>query len=136
MLVGSEGKAFLADARAAGKEVCVWTVNDPQQMKVAISWGVRAVLTDTVKAFMDLKKEVSHAKFRKDEKEASCAETWRKIVEDPSKLQLSGLSRYLFSWSHFRYYSLFQVSLDPTLHEAFLSSRYFALCSCPITCPD
>ena len=59
MLVGSEGKAFLADARAAGKEVCVWTVNDPQQMRVAISWGIRAVLTDTVRAFVELKNEVS-----------------------------------------------------------------------------
>jgi len=58
MLVGAEGQAFLADARAAGKEVCVWTVNDPAEMKVAMTWGVKAILTDKVDVFINLKKQV------------------------------------------------------------------------------
>jgi hypothetical protein len=59
LLMGSEGQAFLEECRAAGKEVCVWTVNDPNEMRIAISWGVKAVLTDKVGAFASIKKEVS-----------------------------------------------------------------------------
>lgn len=59
MLVGEEGQKFVRDCRAAGKEVCVWTVNDPSEMKTAITWGVHAVLTDKVAAFVKLRAEVS-----------------------------------------------------------------------------
>jgi hypothetical protein len=59
LLVGNEGQTFLEDCRKAGKEICVWTVNEPEEMKVAMGWGVKAVLTDKVGAFVSLKKEVS-----------------------------------------------------------------------------
>jgi glycerophosphoryl diester phosphodiesterase len=59
MLVGSEGQKFIADCRAAGKEVCVWTVNDPNEMRTAMTWGVQAILTDKVGLLTELKKEVS-----------------------------------------------------------------------------
>lgn len=57
--MSSAGQAFLRDCREAGKEVCVWTVNDPGEMRIAVGWGVKAVLTDRVGAFTELKKEVS-----------------------------------------------------------------------------
>lgn len=53
------GQAFLRECREAGKEVCVWTVNDPGEMKIAMGWGVKAVLTDGVGVLTALKKEVS-----------------------------------------------------------------------------
>lgn len=63
MLIGSDGQAFIRDCRAAGKEVCVWTVNDPNEMRTAIGWGVKAVLTDKVAAFVSLKREVSYGTY-------------------------------------------------------------------------
>lgn len=56
--MGSEGQAFLKKCREAGKEICLWTVNDPGEMRVAMSWGVKAILTDRVGAFTYLRKEV------------------------------------------------------------------------------
>ena len=61
LLMGAEGQAFLADCRAAGKEVCVWTVNKEDEMRIAITWGVKAVLTDRTAAFSQLKQEVSQS---------------------------------------------------------------------------
>lgn len=59
--MGSEGQAFLKECREKGKEVTVWTVNDETEMRVAMSWGVKAVLTDRVGAFVNLRKKVSHS---------------------------------------------------------------------------
>ena len=59
LMVGSEGQAFMAECKKAGKEVTVWTVNDEEEMKVAVGWGVKAVLTDRVAKFVELKNEVS-----------------------------------------------------------------------------
>lgn len=59
MLIGPEGQQFIRDVREAGKEVCVWTVNDPNEMRMAMSWGVKAVLTDKVAKFVELREEVS-----------------------------------------------------------------------------
>ncbi|TXT10871.1 hypothetical protein VHUM_02376 [Vanrija humicola] len=84
MLVGAEGQQFIADARAAGKEICVWTVNDPNEMRTAIGWGIKAVLTDKVAGFMKLKNE---------------------IIQDPSKVAIPGIYGYLFAWANWRYYS-------------------------------
>lgn len=60
LMVGSEGQAFMAECKKAGKEVTVWTVNDEEEMKVAVGWGVKAVLTDRVAKFVELKQEVSY----------------------------------------------------------------------------
>lgn len=59
LLMGPEGQAFLEECREAGKEICVWTVNDEAEMKVAISWGVKAVLTDRVALLSQIKNEAS-----------------------------------------------------------------------------
>ncbi|GFZ48798.1 hypothetical protein JCM24511_06547 [Saitozyma sp. JCM 24511] len=88
LLMGQEGQQFLRDCREAGKEVCVWTVNNEEEMRVAMSWGVRAVLTDRVGVYTSLKKEV---------------------VADPSKLVIPGMKGSLFAWSHWRYYSMAHV---------------------------
>jgi len=56
--MGPEGQAFLQECKEAGKDICVWTVNDEAEMKVAISWGVKAVLTDRVSVLTKIKNEV------------------------------------------------------------------------------
>jgi len=91
LLMGWEGQAFLKECRDAGKEVCVWTVNDPNEMKIAMSWGLKAVLTDKVNAFMDLKKDV---------------------IAHPEKLELEGWSKYYFSWTSWRYYTVAHIWLQ------------------------
>jgi glycerophosphoryl diester phosphodiesterase len=58
-----DGQAFLQECREAGKEICVWTVNDEDEMRIAISWGVKAVLTDRVALLSQVKKEVSPSRI-------------------------------------------------------------------------
>jgi hypothetical protein len=58
MLVGVEGAKFRAECRAKGKEICVWTVNDTDEMRVALSGGIKAILTDQVALFNSVKNEV------------------------------------------------------------------------------
>jgi glycerophosphoryl diester phosphodiesterase len=48
-------KRFRAECKAAGKQVMVWTVNDPAQMMEAVRWGVDAILTDVTKTWIDLR---------------------------------------------------------------------------------
>ncbi|WWC94971.1 hypothetical protein V866_001823 [Kwoniella sp. B9012] len=84
-LMNSTGQAFLSECREKGKEVTVWTVNHELEMKTAIGWGVKAVLTDRVGRFVELKNE---------------------IIDDPSKLNITGLSKLTFPWSSWRYYTL------------------------------
>ncbi|ODN73318.1 hypothetical protein L202_07864 [Cryptococcus amylolentus CBS 6039] len=85
LLMGKEGQAFIKECREQGKEVTVWTVNDEAEMRVAMSMGVKAVLTDKVGVFVNLKKE---------------------MVEHPEKLPLRGLEAWTFPWSHWKYYSV------------------------------
>ncbi|TYJ57940.1 hypothetical protein B9479_001295 [Cryptococcus floricola] len=89
LLMGKEGQAFIKECREQGKEVTVWTVNDEAEMRVAMSMGVKAVLTDKVGVFVNLKKE---------------------MVEHPEKLPLQGLEAWTFPWSHWKYYSVAHVT--------------------------
>ncbi|KAN0066156.1 hypothetical protein ACQY0O_000250 [Thecaphora frezii] len=58
-LVGSEGQAFIAEAKAANKDIYVWTVNRKDEMIEATRWGVKAVLTDETALFQDLRKNMT-----------------------------------------------------------------------------
>lgn len=105
LLMGSEGQAFLKECQEKGKEVTVWTVNDETEMRVAMSWGVKAVLTDRVGAFVNLRKKVSHLFMN--------IELMRQqVIEHPEKLALQGMEKYTFPWSHWRYYSVAHVTLS------------------------
>jgi glycerophosphoryl diester phosphodiesterase len=101
MLIGPEGQQFIRDVREAGKEVCVWTVNDPSEMRAAMAWGVKAVLTDKVGAFVKLRDEV---------------------VADPAKLAIPGLAGWIFPWSSWKYYSATHVCAG-LLVRTYLRSR-------------
>ncbi|MFK5920869.1 MAG: glycerophosphodiester phosphodiesterase family protein [Verrucomicrobiota bacterium] len=50
-------RSMVAAAEAQGKEVHVWTVNDPIQMQMMIELGVDNILTDTPKVLVDILKQ-------------------------------------------------------------------------------
>ncbi|WFD34977.1 hypothetical protein MCUN1_001823 [Malassezia cuniculi] len=82
-LVSAAGQAFIRKARAANKDVMVWTVNREDEMVEAARWGVRAILTDRTDVLHRLNEQM-RANFDK---------TYRENV--------SGA----FSWGALRYYS-------------------------------
>ncbi|WWC72093.1 uncharacterized protein I206_106053 [Kwoniella pini CBS 10737] len=90
ILMSNEGQNFLKECRENGKEVTVWTVNDENEMRTAISWGIKAVLTDRVGKFVELKQA---------------------IIENPSEMNITGLSKLTFPWSSWRYYSVAHVTI-------------------------
>lgn len=57
-LVSNGGRAFVDKAHAAGKRVMVWTVNEPDAMLEAISWGLDVIMTDKTYLLIDLKKSL------------------------------------------------------------------------------
>lgn len=117
MLVGYEGQNFIRDCREAGKEVCVWTVNDPSEMKTAMSWGVKAVLTDKVAEFVKLREEVSNYFLFSHRYRAKL-----QAIADPASLSLPGLAGWVFPWSDWKYYTTTHVCAD-LLASAYLRSQ-------------
>ena len=53
-LVGGCGTRFIKDARAAGRPVYVWTVNEEEAMEWSIEQDVDGVITDDPKLFLDV----------------------------------------------------------------------------------
>ncbi|ORX40537.1 putative glycerophosphodiester phosphodiesterase [Kockovaella imperatae] len=111
-LMGQEGQNFMEDCRKAGKEICVWTVNDPVEMRTAMTWGIKAILTDKVSVMTSLRSEV---------------------CSDPSKLQIPGLYRYAFPWSHWRYYSFAHMLIERSFIDLLRSASY---APGPLVVPD
>lgn len=115
LLMGPEGQAFLRECREARKDICVWTVNNEDEMRVALSWGVKAVLTDKVGLLSAVKNEVSpfivplapvvDLSFRQPR-------LIPQVVNDPTKMELTGVKAYWFPWSYWRYYSLAHVIIQ------------------------
>jgi phosphatidylglycerol phospholipase C len=60
-LYSADGKRFRDEARAAGKKITVFTVNDRSEMLECIRWGVRAVITDEPSKMVSLQEQVSGA---------------------------------------------------------------------------
>ncbi|KAI0307078.1 PLC-like phosphodiesterase [Multifurca ochricompacta] len=54
-LATADGEKFRRECKKAGKQLMVWTVNDPSQMMEAVRWGVDAILTDVTKTWLDLR---------------------------------------------------------------------------------
>ena len=107
LLMGVGGQEFLRQCREAGKEICVWTVNSPEEMKIAMTWGIKAILTDKVAVYNKVRSEVSPA-AEQPRSQSSCQ---AQISSDPEKLKLPGLSYWTFSWSNWRYYSVAHVTI-------------------------
>ncbi|TFK17115.1 PLC-like phosphodiesterase [Coprinopsis marcescibilis] len=54
-LAGAGGQKFRQDCKAAGKNVMVWTVNDPSHMMEAVRWEVNVIITDVTRTWLELR---------------------------------------------------------------------------------
>ena len=54
MLVGANGIQFIKEVKEAGREILVWTVNQPNMMKWSIQKEVDGVITDDPKTFNEI----------------------------------------------------------------------------------
>ncbi|EKM59894.1 uncharacterized protein PHACADRAFT_250682 [Phanerochaete carnosa HHB-10118-sp] len=50
-----DGQRFRKECKAAGKNIMVWTVNDPECMMEAVRWDVDVILTDRTKTWLGLR---------------------------------------------------------------------------------
>jgi len=57
-LTTMDGEKFRAECKAAGKNVMVWTVNEPDHMMEAVRWEVNAIITDVTQTWLDLRKNL------------------------------------------------------------------------------
>ncbi|KAF9000215.1 PLC-like phosphodiesterase [Cyathus striatus] len=54
-LTTADGEKFRKECKAAGKNLMVWTVNQPDHMMEAVRWEVNAIITDVTKTWLDLR---------------------------------------------------------------------------------
>ncbi|ODN74798.1 hypothetical protein, variant 2 [Cryptococcus amylolentus CBS 6039] len=58
MLASNEGAKFRKECKANGKKICVWTVNDPEEMRMCARWGVESVITDKPDVWRTIKLDI------------------------------------------------------------------------------
>jgi phosphatidylglycerol phospholipase C len=63
-MVGPCGDSFIKDARAAGRSIFLWTINDETTMKWCIYKGVDGVITDDPKKYLEVSKGYRGEKAR------------------------------------------------------------------------
>ncbi|KAL8670937.1 MAG: hypothetical protein Q9168_004552 [Polycauliona sp. 1 TL-2023] len=61
-LFGPGGSRFIRDAKAAGRPLFFWTVNDDNHMRWSIKHGADGVITDNPKRFLEVCEEWEHGK--------------------------------------------------------------------------
>ncbi|KAL9713164.1 hypothetical protein Ac2012v2_004405 [Leucoagaricus gongylophorus] len=54
-LTTADGQKFRQECKVAGKNIMVWTVNEPAHMMEAVRWGVNAIITDVTRTWLDLR---------------------------------------------------------------------------------
>ncbi|CAK5262935.1 unnamed protein product [Mycena citricolor] len=62
-LTSADGERFRHECKAEGKEIMVWTVNDPNHMTEATRWGVDVILTDKTQTWLALRTALSNVCF-------------------------------------------------------------------------
>lgn len=67
-LVNQNGQKFIAEMKAAGKEIYTWTVNDPDQMAQCIKWEIHTVMTDKPTVYLNLVKEIQEDNKKYEDK--------------------------------------------------------------------
>ncbi|KAK2465920.1 hypothetical protein APHAL10511_001561 [Amanita phalloides] len=53
-----DGQRFREECKSAGKNLMVWTVNEPEHMMEAVRWGVNAIITDVTQTWLDLRSKL------------------------------------------------------------------------------
>lgn len=59
-LASAEGAKFRAECETEGKNVCAWTVNDKEEMRNCVRWGLGSVISDKPAVWREVKKEVRY----------------------------------------------------------------------------
>lgn len=54
-LTTADGEKFRRECKKAGKQLMVWTVNNPAEMMEAVRWGVDTIITDVTKTWLDMR---------------------------------------------------------------------------------
>ncbi|KAK1220713.1 hypothetical protein PQX77_016539 [Marasmius sp. AFHP31] len=90
-MAGKDGERFRKECRAAGKKLMIWTVNEPQQMMEVSRWGADVIITDVTKVWLDMRTALG---------------------TDYEKT--GGKYGRAFLWTTYKYYSLYQMSLQYT----------------------
>lgn len=60
-LTSRDGQAFIAECKAAGKRVVVWTVNKRYDMIAATKWGVDVLISDRTDEAIKLRADMKRA---------------------------------------------------------------------------
>lgn len=50
-----DGQKFRQECKNAGKNLVVWTVNEPEHMMEAVRWEVHAIITDVTQTWLDMR---------------------------------------------------------------------------------
>jgi len=50
-----DGERFRRECKKAGKQLMVWTVNNPAEMMEAVRWEVDAIITDVTKTWLEMR---------------------------------------------------------------------------------
>jgi len=95
----SDGQRFLAECKAAGKDVMVWTVNDQSEMMEAARMGVAVILTDVPKVWLGLRAEL----------EADYASVDRRHSR-------------MFRWSQLKFYTIYHKVISSALEKRLVSA--------------
>ncbi|KAH9948787.1 PLC-like phosphodiesterase [Amylocystis lapponica] len=106
-LTVAEGEKFRRDCKKAGKQVMVWTVNDPVQMVEAVRMDVDVILTDVTRTWLDLR--------------AAMQVDYDKIAARHSRM---------FLWTSLQYYTAWQYRLS------WLSGKTLEMFAGPFTVQD
>jgi len=108
-LYSADGKRFRDEARAAGKKLTVWTVNDRSEMLECVRWGVRAVITDVPRDMVVLQEQVSSNVLIARCMPGGLLMTYfndvLQISQDPTTLLTPYFQRVLMPWTSPRYYA-------------------------------
>ncbi|WVO18255.1 hypothetical protein L204_105965 [Cryptococcus depauperatus] len=57
-LASSEGAKFRKECNEAGKKVCCWTVNEMEEMRQCVRWGVSSVITDKPDVWNKVRRQI------------------------------------------------------------------------------
>ncbi|ORX38944.1 PLC-like phosphodiesterase [Kockovaella imperatae] len=77
-LASADGAAFRAECKAAGKWICSWTVNDKEEMRECVRWGIKSIISDKPALWREVKAE---------------------ILADRAKALKPSLTTYVLPWS-------------------------------------
>jgi len=58
-LASAEGTRFRKDCKAAGKDLCSWTVNSKEEMRQCARWGIKSIISDKPAQWRTIKQHVS-----------------------------------------------------------------------------